>query len=164
MSGVIEFTDRPELGAGALRWPVFDLIGRTLKRGKTILELGSGVGTSVLTRHWKVFSVEHDERCLRRDPLATYIEAPLVDGWYDPDVLEMCIPNAYDLLIIDGPTGNREGILEHLDLFDMTVPVILDDVDHRGALSVVRAVASRKERIAPSLRPSGPGRRCAFLS
>jgi len=105
-----------------------------LPENKTILELGSGNGTYHLCVNWKVFSVEHDPRFLHRHGSSTYIHAPIVDGWYDVQVLKSQLPKHYDLLIIDGPPGTigRTKMLEHLDLFCLDVPIMVDDT-HRIA-------------------------------
>lgn len=98
---------------------------------KTILELGSGEGTGLLAQRYRMFSVEHDPSWLHRYN-SMYIHAPIVNGWYDVDRLTIHLPRCYHLFLVDGPQGNigRGGLLDHLDLFQWNVPIIVDDV-HR---------------------------------
>jgi hypothetical protein len=127
-------------GGNQISEPLFYYIQDNLPKGKTILELGSGWGTGQLMKFWNVWSIESDPKWFGKYS-DTYFKVPLkehepIDGieqkrnrWYDPDVLKECIKDLkYDLLLVDGPWGNRAGIIKYLDLFDTTVPIIFDDV------------------------------------
>ncbi len=120
-------------------------IHRTLHPDDTILELGSGSGTLRLCEDYRVISVEHDPKFLGRAP-STYIHAPIVPfdkqcgvfdadtGWYDRDVLRAELPkHHYDLILVDGPPNyiGRGGFYKWRDLFNLSVPIIVDDA-HRG--------------------------------
>lgn len=115
-----------------------------LDYGKIILEIGSGYGTRELIKHWKVYSVEdiHDW-AFKHACHDNYIYAPLVDDWYDLEVLKKQLPEKYDLILVDGPKGKeyRGGFIKNLDLFVTTVPIIIDDcqreveLDHLKTLS-----------------------------
>ncbi len=108
----------------ALRWIV-----ENIPDGATILELGSGKGSEVLYHlGYKVFSVEEDIQWVNKYHGVTYIHAPIENNWYNLLAMKS-IPKKYDLLIIDGPKRGwqREGILDHLDLFNWSVPVLIDD-------------------------------------
>lgn len=104
-----------------------------------ILELGSGEGTDRLAEHYEMHSVEHDKGWLDKYD-SHYIFASITPNgqrdWYDAGLLakELPLVGEYDLLLVDGPPGyvGRLGMLEHLDLFDLSVPVVVDDV-HRSA-------------------------------
>jgi hypothetical protein len=119
-------------------------IERRIPRGATILELGSGHGTLRLAARFRMVSVEHDERFIGLAP-ATYIHAPIVPfskqcasfptdvGWYSRDVLRAELPrHRYDLLLVDGPPNSigRGGFYKWRALFDLTVPIVVDDI-HR---------------------------------
>lgn len=107
------------------------LICQSVPPGSTILELGSGEGTAVLSAHYHMVSIEHDPTFLNKYP-SRYIYAPLRDGWYCRPMIEVQLPDGYDALIIDGPPGElRGGILTHLDLFDLSVPIFIDDINRR---------------------------------
>ena len=116
-----------------------DLINKTVKKGSTILELGSGDGTRDLIEFgYKVISVEQDPEWQFKYH-DNYIAAPLKKyedyWWFDAEYLED-LPS-YDFLVIDGPTGPstkeydncRIGLLEHKHLFNLRVPILVDDTD-----------------------------------
>jgi len=158
---------RPELGSWALGWSVIERIADLLEPKKTILELGSGQGTTILRKYWKVWSVEHNPHWIAQLPCLKdcyVISAPLVDDWYDLEILKAQLPAHYDLLLIDGPPGalSRSKIADHIDLFDTTVPMILDDVQRpeviKAAFDIGRA---NKKRV--SILPASHGRQFALI-
>jgi len=115
---------------------LFDWIRANLPDGKTILELGSGNGTIELLKHYEVYSVEHDQYWLDRAVGCNYIYAPIRDyneyKWYD--VSKLTLPEHYDLIIVDGPTGTigRGGFIENINLFNTDVPIIIDDTQRQA--------------------------------
>lgn len=116
-------------GGSGITKPLFDWITAHLPHGQHILELGSGdVSTWHLSENYCLTSVEDDERYLYKYP-SRYIHAPLVDGWYSVDILKKELPEHYDLILVDGPTGSepRTGFLRHWNLFLPGVPVVIDD-------------------------------------
>lgn len=115
-----------------------------LPRGKTILELGSGEVSSLLSLDYQLYSVEHDQNYIGRYN-TNYIYAPIKDGWYDIEKEEL--PNFYDLLLIDGPPEKigRYGIIEHLDLFDLT-NVIVDDTHREMEKEIATAISDIKDK------------------
>lgn len=122
---------------------------RLVPRG-TILELGSGKGTSRLAEHYRVFSVEDDSAWVGRHS-STYIFAKQVNGWYDAALLAAVLPLLeYDALLIDGPTARgsdvRLGILDHLDLFRLDVPIFVDDVHREAERKLLDALAKETGR------------------
>ena len=124
-----------KLGGASIDKICFDKIRQILPHG-TILELGSGVGTGELSKHYEMYSIEHDKKYMDKYT-STYIHAPIVDGWYDTDVLKRELPGKYDLILIDGPLATvhrdiRNGFLANIKLFNTDVPMIFDDV-HRSA-------------------------------
>ena len=131
-------------GGWAITKDCFDYIRKILPEGKIILEFGSGWGTGELAKHYKMYSIEHNEGYIGgRD--STYIHAPIKDGWYDYDIVKNNLPETYDLIFVDGPTGRigRDGFYKHLDLFDTSVPIIIDDV-HRDAEKALIEKVSKK--------------------
>ena len=118
------------LGSWALPAKAIEWIKDSFDHGSTILELGSGQGTGVLSKYFKMISIEHDERFLNKYQ-SDYIHAPIKDGWYDSKVMTSKVPQiSYDLLIVDGPPRiiGREGMLFHLNLFRNDRPALFDDV------------------------------------
>lgn len=115
------------------------LIDKLLKPGQTILELGSGESTRILSEKYNVISIEHDEKYIGvhkshyiyapLKPIKPTAEFPFCAEWYDSDVIKREVPNLkYDLMIIDGPiAGTRCGLRKYHDLFNFDVPVIMDD-------------------------------------
>jgi hypothetical protein len=111
--------------------------------GRTILELGSGDGTTrELCRGYRLFSVEHNQEWLNRYP-SHYIYAPLERGWYS-GLSRNVLPDLYDLLIIDGPPGkDREGIIQSFGIFRMDAAVVIDDVEREPEKRIIKFLLER---------------------
>lgn len=120
----------------------FKEISNILESGKTILELGSGVGTKILiSMGYNVISIEQD-KAWQGKYHSNYINCPIKKyeayWWFDSDYLSS-LPD-YDFLLIDGPTGPdirefdncRIGILDHLNLFKLSVPILVDDINRES--------------------------------
>ncbi len=131
---------------------LYKYIRRTLPFG-TILELGSGMGTANLAKHYNMYSVEHDEAWLDNYD-STYLYAPLKqhkavqnhngDVWYDADVLRPQLAGLkYDLLLVDGPPESRCGFLKYFDMFDPTAIIVFDDVNRSRDNSVMNSIAAK---------------------
>lgn len=124
------FSEEHFFGGWSISKEMFDYIRETLPENKTILELGSGWASGLLSNHYKVYSIENDPYWINKYN-TNYIFAPLKNGWYDTKILKAFVPLIkYDLLLIDGPIGEnaRSGFLENLDLFNLKVPIIVDDI------------------------------------
>ncbi len=109
----------------------FDKIVEILPFNSTILELGSGSGTKILSQFYKIISIETDTKWLNKYN-STYLHIPFDDNykWYDIKILKQKLDNCnqtYDLLLIDGPKGYRDKIIEHLELFNQNIPWLFDD-------------------------------------
>ncbi len=144
------------LGNSSISEICYNYIREILPSGKTILELGSGFGTSELAKHYKMISIEHDGRWVEQYD-SDYIYAPIQwyddkwtapdipgnEGWYNISVVERELKDRhYDMILVDGPPGypnynqtgkriGRAGFYKHLLLFDTTVPIIVDDIDRK---------------------------------
>lgn len=133
----------------------YNSILELLPEGGAILEIGSGDATEVLAKKYKMYSIEHSLDYLNKYD-SIYLYAPMVDCteekfpyrwsyfyskkhiwptprliWYDPDILKKefdRVKPEYDLLLIDGPNENRPGLLSHISLFNLDVPVVIDDL------------------------------------
>lgn len=116
---------------------------------KTILELGSGEGSSFeLSKHYKMYSVEHDKNWINKYD-STYIFAPIKNKWYDTEILARELPKQYDLLLIDGPPEEigRAKMAENLGLFLKGIPYVFDDInrpeERRMVLKVSRELGKK---------------------
>jgi hypothetical protein len=125
-----------------VRYSLTEWIRANLPAGKRILELGSGDGTTGrLGLEYDVHSVEHSLRWLWVYH-SHYIPTTMVNGWYDPTPLRALIPEAYDLLIVDGPVGDdRVNFIRHFDLFRRDVPIVVDDTERPGEREILRFLA-----------------------
>jgi len=128
----------PKLGGWSINPEVYRFIKENLPQGSTILELGSGYGTEVLSKDFTMYSIEHDERFVGKYT-STYIHAPMVNGWYDKSVLEVkleALRGKYQMILVDGPIGNesngRIGFHENIDLFDDDLLMVFTDTDRPG--------------------------------
>lgn len=134
------------MGNYALPEEAYEQIRHRVKAGSTILEFGSGEGTDVLAKSYgyKMVSVEHDPKWIDKYE-ATYIYAPIDKNWYDVSILKKKLPKKYDLIIIDGPTGDigRKGILEHLDILKLDCPVLIDDINRHDEAYILRCLKKR---------------------
>ena len=133
---------------------VFNFIVSLLKPDQTLLELGSGSASGLLSKYINVYSVEHDYQWVNKYK-SNYIYAPIVNGWYNTQILKEKLPNEYHLILVDGPTGSigRQGFLHNLSLFNTDVPIIFDDVnrdDEYQLLIDVATVLGRKYAIYTS--------------
>jgi len=141
----------------ALQPAIYDVIGKLLPNGGTVLELGSGHGDAKLVEKYTVYAVEHDENWLDVTPGVEYIHAPIgrikptkwhpdQNKWYDSDIIKNRITNLkYGLLIVDGPPANigRGGFLKYRDCFDSDAPVIVDDINRYEEWKIMKVLANR---------------------
>ena len=117
--------------------PVLAWCHANLPKNAKVLELGSGLGTRELAKHFAVTSVEHDRRFLNAWD-SNYIHAPLVDGYYQRDAMEQALESEYAAIIIDGPPAfersnrrSRLGFLKYLKLVRGRPAIVVDDI-HRA--------------------------------
>jgi hypothetical protein len=129
---------------------LYDYLLDTLPEGKTILELGSGWGTSQLLQHWNVWSVENNKKWFQMyNPQSVFI--PITDGWYDYDQIKYFMHNMmgeYDLLLVDGPYDNRGPLVDNYHLFDHDprIPIVFDDIKREEGTEIMKAISKRLNR------------------
>lgn len=114
-----------------------DWILENIPKSSNILELGSGFSTEILSKSYKMYSIEQNKDWLDKFD-SEYIYAPIEDGFYCKESLKS-IPKIYDLLIIDGPTessGGRLGILDNLEYFYLECPILIDDTNRQDELDI----------------------------
>jgi len=140
-----------------------EFIKTILEEGKTIVELGSGPGSTVgLGKIYNLYSVENQPEWYDRFPESTnYINCrskkydeeyavpsqfPNDKSWYHPDDLFPNLPKTYDLILIDGPGGwshgwGRGGFFKHIEKFDTDVPMVFDDIQRPDELVLMKEVS-----------------------
>jgi len=133
----------------ALPFEMYVWIRENIEEGSTILELGSGSGsTGNLSQFYKMYSVENNKEYIGKYN-STYIYAPLRNKWFDIQAIKNGIEDIkYDALIIDGPSGSssRTMFLQHMTLFDISVPLIFDDTHRQPEKNMALQVANQLKR------------------
>lgn len=119
---------------------LYDFITNQLEQGSTILEFGSGEGsTGQLSKLYKMYSVEHDSRYVGAYD-STYCHAPidLNQNWYSLDKVKPFLSEiSYDMVLIDGPVGSkpRFGAFNNRELLDLKGKwLIIDDTHREGEI------------------------------
>ena len=137
-----------------------DYIKEVLPKGSTILEFGSGEGTTWLSdAGYKMYSVENQPEWFDKFPNhTTYINCSIKyydskytapknifdqRGWYNPDDLFPNLPTNYDLILVDGPGSSwgRGGFYKHIDEFNTDVTMIFDDINRTQDSDVMEFVS-----------------------
>ena len=119
-------------------------IRRILPEGKTILELGSGVGTVYLAKFYRMISIESERSWIGLSDSA-YLYAPIKDGWYDLSDIEL--PGHFALALVDGPPrylASRMPFYERLAT--RCDAIVVDDVDDPTYADEITAWAARHGR------------------
>lgn len=141
--------DKKNFNGWAISEELYQWINTNLEEGKVILELGSGSGTIELTKKYKVYSIEHNEKWLNHAKDSNYIYAPIMKypdySWYSLLALKALKGLKYDMILVDGPPGSigRQGFLHNLNLFDTTMPIIIDDTNRFPELNLARNVSEK---------------------
>jgi hypothetical protein len=122
---------------------VFRKIIETLPVGSTILEFGSGAGTHLLSKYYKMKSIEENVQYMNQYNSEyhlvptilldnKYPEFPDDPTWYDVSVLRNIINKIgdYDCILIDGPKGFRGGLYYNKELFNLNNTLLIFDDTH----------------------------------
>jgi hypothetical protein len=130
---------------------LYDYLLETLPKGKTILELGSGWSTGELLKHWNVWSIESEPEWHKKYYHDQSILVPITEkgGWYDYDTMKDTLYDLrgkYDLLLVDGPYYNREGVADYFYLFDQTTPVLFDDIRQEDGRKIMTDISEWTKR------------------
>lgn len=155
-----------DFGGWAIQESCYNFLVEKLPAGSTLLELGSGIGTMHLAKHFKMYSIENYLEWVDKYD-STYIHAPIKSyddrwtapdlpgegterqlGWFDPQIVANNLPEKYDAILIDGPNGmfGRGGFLKHLDLFNTDVLMVFDDIDRESEMQLMIKVAEHIKR------------------
>ena len=157
-----------------------ELVLRHVKPGSVVVEFGSGHGSEVLSKHFDLYSFEHDEAWLGVTS-SNYIHSPIQDnqhaseagekGWYDLDVVRQHWPENPQCVIVDGPPGfiGRTGILSMLDELSRVPLILIDDVDRSPELKLFQRLSeelgySQTTCDVEKPREGGSNRRFAMLT
>jgi len=126
---------------------LFKYVRKILPKGKTMLEMGSGWASEQFSKHYTVYSVEHNKKWVGKYN-TNYIYAPIVNRWYNPNILEKELPKEYDLILIDGPPGTigRGGFYNNLHLFNTDVTIIFDDINRKAEYDLMVKVSKKIKR------------------
>lgn len=132
---------------------IIEWVRENIPKGSTILELGSGKGsTQLLCDEYKMYSIEHMDKWIGKFN-SIYIHAPIKDGFYDRKVLKKKLPKEYALILVDGPPRKidgkkvgRKGFGENLDLFNTDCVIIFDDSDRGREKKLIASVCEQLNR------------------
>jgi hypothetical protein len=116
-------------GGSAISKELFERVVKLVPDKGKILEFGSGEGTKELLKRFEVISVEHNKRYVvhSHKTIETTIDG---QGWYHAERVKIALAlGPYDLIIIDGPPGEKRANIK-IELFKgVNCPVIFDDVN-----------------------------------
>ena len=131
---------RRALGRNTLTW-----IADNIPQNRTIFELGSGKGTEILSSRYNMVSVESNDQWLNTCDRATYINAPIINHWFDANVIARDKPGEYSLLIVDAPRV-RSKVLEHLSLFRSEITWLIDDAESVDVRLMIACISQLQGR------------------
>lgn len=129
----------------------FDNIIAVLPFGKTILEIGSGNSTRLLSKFYSMISIESNPEWMNRYESKYYLVPikPMISEifgpteWLDIDKIRDILTEIdYDLLLVDAG-GDRVGIYDNIALFKTDVPIIFDDTMDEGYLKCATLIADK---------------------
>lgn len=135
-------------GAWSISKGLHNYIREVLPEGRTMVELGSGWGSEQLSKHYTVWSIEHNSEWVGKYD-THYIYAPIVNNWYDSKIIKEQLPKDYDLLLIDGPAqkpNRRDLFFDNIDLFKTDIPIIVDDVQWKEEYKLMVKIADHLQR------------------
>ena len=129
----------------------FAKIIEILPFGSTIMEIGSGHSTRLLSKFYNMISLESSEQWMNKYD-SHYIYAPIVEmesvkfgktKWIDRNVIEEQIKDLnYDLLLVDAG-GDRVGIYDNMDMFKTNIPIIFDDTMNESYVRCATLIAHK---------------------
>ena len=135
---------------------VYDYILDHTTEGDIVIELGAGWSTRMFSDYLLVYSVEHNLQFIKENmetmsggkyPVKC-IYSPIINGWYDPKILQKQLPKQSTVVLVDGPPWyiGRAGLLKHLDLFQNTKYIIVDDVHRKTDRDLMIKIATELNR------------------
>lgn len=139
--------NKNNLGGFAIGYNLFNWVIENIPHGARILELGSGTGTHELGKIYDTHCIENDSKWVNKFDNLTYYYSPIKNGWYDRKFLND-LPKDYSLLIFDAPRGDigRTKVLENLDLFNLEVPIIVDDTHREVEKNIAEQLMAKLDK------------------
>lgn len=139
---------------------LFDKVVEILPFGAKILELGGGKSTEILSKFYRLITVEEDSTYLldnldnvsyvySDNIIYKSINFPNDKSWYDVSILSEKLKGlTYDLVIVDGPKGYRGGFYDNIDIFNLeeTKYIIFDDTMCDDHYRLARMTAEKLNR------------------
>jgi hypothetical protein len=122
--------DEHKWGGSGIEKTLFEFILNLVPKKSTIIEIGAGYcSTKALSLYYNLFSIENNLQYINLFENVNYIHAPLINDWYDTNIVKSKMPENYSLVFVDGPTGegNRHGILNNLEIFKKDCMYIFHD-------------------------------------
>ena len=134
----------------------FDKIVEILPFGKTILEIGSGKSTDLLSKFYNLISLESNLEWMNKYN-SNYVHVPLKKMistefgetvWLDVDIVKKNISNVdYDFLLVDAG-GDRVGIYDYIHLFKTdNIPIIFDDTMNESYLKCAQLLSAKLNKL-----------------
>ena len=131
----------------------FDKIVKILPFNSTILEIGSGNSTKLLSIFYNMISIESSKEWMNRFN-SNYIYIPTKKmiskefgetTWLDVDLLKNELLNLkYYLLLVDAG-GDRVGIYDNIDLFKNNIPIVFDDTMNEDYLKCAMLISIKND-------------------
>ena len=136
---------------------LYEWILENIPKGSTILEIGSGDGTQLLSKDYKMFSIENNSAWVNKYD-STYIHAPIKGAWFDVSVLEAKLPKEYDFILVDAPPAFSEearmGFFHNIHLFNTDVPIVIDDTNRAGEKKLADKLQAHTGKIYEEIKCS----------
>lgn len=132
-------------GGSGIEKSLFDFVKSQIKKEDTIIEFGSGYcSTKAFASLCTLYSIDDNKGYQNIFDNVNYIHAPIINGWYDSEIIIKNIPSQYSLIFVDGPagSGNRNGILNNLHIFK-DVPFIVHDTYRAEEERLAKNIASK---------------------
>lgn len=110
-----------------------------------IVELGAGkVSTRILSKRYKLISVEESLEYINLYSKVQYVFAPISENtnWYQ--IPAGALPQNYECLIIDGPSGTnrRDKVLDHLEELGKPKVIVVDDISRPNEYLLCKKLAN----------------------
>lgn len=120
--------DNIKWGGSGIEKCVYEYLIERFPKGTKMLEFGAGdVSTKVFSQYFQLTTIEQMSEWIGKYN-SNYIHAPLFENWYDRKYL-LGLPKDFEIVFVDGPLGDkRQGILEHLDLFNTECVWLFHDI------------------------------------
>lgn len=136
-------------GGSGIEKDTFDFILSNLAPKSRVLEFGSGYcSTAAFSLFYDVTSIDNNFEYQNIYHNVKYVHAPIKNGWYDFSVISDLELTDFELIFIDGPSGegNRNGILNHLQLFSLNSHFLIHDTNRPPERLLATKIAAKLNR------------------